>query len=224
MKKMIFLLLFTILMSGCNAPKLISQSTPDMNKIGTEVSSTIMANIKNTEESKSTKTPSITPTISTGISVDNGLLNDDITLPASLFSGQDMSKFDVNSYANENGFKKAVKNEDGSITITVSKAKHKEMLIEYAANLNETFNEMIGSENTPYVKGVTSNSDFTSVIVDVNSASYQSAIDFSQLTIGISAMLYQQIAGMKQHCVITIRDGITKEIINSVTYPDVFRQ
>jgi hypothetical protein len=36
-----------------------------------------------------------------------------------------MSDFDSDQYAAEQGFTKAVLNEDGSVTVTMTKAKHK---------------------------------------------------------------------------------------------------
>jgi hypothetical protein len=158
-----------------------------------------------------------------GISVEEGLLNVDITLPASLFSNSDLSTFDVDAYARENRFNKAVINEDGSITITLTKSRHKEILEEYAAQINKTFTEMIGSEDTPYITGVTSNSDFTSVIVDVDKVGYESTIDLTPLAIYFGSALYQAFAGVEPHCEITIRDNVTSETIISVVYPDALQ-
>lgn len=218
MKRLTFMLLImAIIIVGCSQATQVPIPTQDIKAIGTQISSTMIAGAVQTQQAM------ITPTISEGISIDAGLLNVDITLPASLFSDEDMSTFDVDAYANKNGFKKAVINEDGSITITVSKSKYKEMLEEAAADLNKTFYEMIGSENTPYITGLTSNSDFTSIIVDVDKVGYESAFDLTPFTIGISSMFYQAIAGVEYHCEITIRDGATKETITSFIYPDAMQ-
>lgn len=64
--------------------------------------------------------PTPTETPSAGIQVDESLLSVDITLPASIFEGQDLSAFDADAYAREEGFQKAVVNDDGSITVTMS--------------------------------------------------------------------------------------------------------
>jgi hypothetical protein len=170
-----------------------------------------------------TQTSALTET-AVGISVDEGILNVEITFPASLLSNTDMSTFDADAYARENGFIKAVVNEDGSITATLSKSRHQEILEEYAAEVNKTFTEMIGSEDTPYITGVTSNSDFTSVIVDVDRIGYESVFDLTPLAIGFSSMYYQVIAGLELHCEITIRDNVTLETITSVIYPDAWQQ
>jgi len=210
-------LLGSLLMVGCRTNESKIQATQDIDAISTNVAATMYAEVAIEE-------PTITPTMSGEISVDSDLFDVDITLPASLFSDDYMATFNADTYAAENGFKKAVVNEDGSITITVSKARHKEMLEEYAAQLNKTFNEMIGGEDTPYITGITSNSDFTSIIIDVNRVGYESAFDFSAFTIGIDSMFYQSIAGMDLHCEITIRNGNTKETISTVVYPDVIQQ
>ena len=65
---------------------------------------------------------------STAIEVDEGLLNVEVTLPASFF--EDESEEEIKAAAEENGFSKCTINEDGSVTYKMTKAKHKEMLAE----------------------------------------------------------------------------------------------
>lgn len=198
MKKLLIFLMIVIILASCANAQSV---TPTL-------------------EEKSIETK---PTTSSEIVVDPGLLNIEITLPNSFYSETDMATFDTDLYAKENKFKKAVVNADGSVTITMSKTKHKEILEESAANLNESFNEMVGSENTPYIFAITSNSDFTLVIVDVDRIGYESAFDLSPLAIGISSSFYQSIAGIKYHCEVIIRDKDTKDTISSVIYPDALQ-
>ena len=80
-------------------------------------------------------------TSSGAVQVDEGLLNVTITLPASYF--EDMTDFDPDTYANEQGFKEVVVNEDGSVSITMSKSKHNELMAEMKANLDQTFMDCI---------------------------------------------------------------------------------
>ncbi len=209
------LMLVGLLVAGCGGGEIEPQHETDMEKISTSVAATMYAELP--------KDPTSTPTPS-GISVDKGLMNVDITLPASMFSDIDMSTFDTQAYVEENGFNNAVINEDGSITITMSKSKHKEVMEKYTADINSSFNEMISSEDTPYITSIVSDSNFKSVIIEVDRAGYESAFDLTPFTIGLQSMLYQAFAGIDYHCEIIIMDNITKEIITSVIYPDVLQE
>lgn len=152
------------------------------------------------------------------VQVDEGLLNVTITLPASYF--EDMTDFDPDTYANEQGFKEVAVNEDGSISITMSKTKHNELMAQMKASLDQTFMELVEAEDTPYIKAVTASDGYTTVTVDVDKAGYESAFDMTPLVIGISAMLYQQYDGSELHCEVIIRDVDSGETLKSVVYPD----
>lgn len=154
------------------------------------------------------------------IETDEKLLSVEITLPASMFEGQDMSTFDADSYANEQGFKSAKVNNDGSITVTMTKAKHKELLEEMAASLDQSFKEFVNGESTPYIKEITHNENFTAVTMKVDKDAYENAFDFTPLAIGMSVAMYQAFTETEYHVEISVVDAATGETINSITYPD----
>jgi hypothetical protein len=154
------------------------------------------------------------------IQTDEKLLSVDITLPASMFEGQDMSTFDADAYANEQGFSSAKVNEDGSITVTMSRAKHKELLDEMSTSLDANFAEFVNGKDTSYIKDITHNDDFTAVTMKVDKAAYKNAFDFTPLAIGISVAMYQAFTETEYHVEISIVDVATGETINSITYPD----
>lgn len=160
---------------------------------------------------------------SEGIEVDENLLTVDITFPASLFEGQDMSTFDPDAYATENGFKKAIVNEDGSVTVTMTKAKHKELLAETSENIKTSFSGMIKSEDTPYITDIQHSDSFDSVDVMVSRTEYENAgfaAKFVPFSIYMQVAFYQAISGDGQHCDIKIVDADTGDAISSVVYPD----
>lgn len=101
----------------------------------------------------------------------------DITLPAYFFEDKDMSAFNAEKYAQEQGFKKAVLNEDGSVTVTMTKANHKKMLKELTNEYDTSFAEMVESDNTPYIKSIKHSDNFNSITVEVDRA----ALDQEQL-------------------------------------------
>ena len=65
---------------------------------------------------------------SAGVQVDEGLLNVDVTLAASFF--EDQTEEEIKAEAKENGYSDCKINDDGSVTYTMSKKKHAEMLDE----------------------------------------------------------------------------------------------
>lgn len=156
------------------------------------------------------------------VQIDEGLSLVYITFPASFFGDEDMSSFDPDEYVTENGFEKAVINEDGSIVVTMSMERHEELLEETAKSLEESFAEMIGSENTPYIKEIDHTENFETVTVKVVKAEYEKAFDMTPLIIGISAMMYQMLLDMDYHVEINIVDFSSGDILYSAIYPDVF--
>lgn len=169
-------------------------------------------------EQPSAKQPSADNTNS--IETDEKLLTVDITLPASLFEGEE--NFDADAYAAEQGFTKAVVNADGSITVTMTKAKYNELIDEMTTELETTFGELVGGEDTPYIKDITHSKDFTTVEVKVDRAAYENAFDLTPMTIGFSTMMFQMFLEIEYHCEISIVDNDTGAIINTVVYPDAF--
>lgn len=159
-------------------------------------------------------------TTAPGIETDEKLLTVEITLPASLFEGQDMSSFDTAAYVEEQGLLSATVNEDGSLTVTMTKGKHKELLDEMATNLDTTFAELVNGEDTAYIKEITHNDDFTAVTMKVDKAAYENAFDLTPLAIGISVAMYQAFTETEYHVEISIIDVATGDAINTITYPD----
>lgn len=157
------------------------------------------------------------------IKVDEKLLTVDITLPASFFEGQDMTTFDPDEYVRENGFNKAVANDDGSITVTMTKAKHNEFMTEMQKTVDSSLQDLIDDAEIAYVRNITYDKGYRVVTVEVDRAEYDAAfIDFVPFTIGLQVMFYQTFAGDELHCEVITKDGDTGETIASAVYPDVF--
>ena len=162
---------------------------------------------------------SATESTPTKIETDEKLLSVDITLPASIFEGQDMTKFDADAYADEQGFSSAKVNEDGSVTVTMTKAKHKELLDEMTTSLETSFSEYIENEDTPYVKEITHNDNFTAVTMKVDREAYENAFDFTALAIGLSVSMYQAFTEIEYHVDITVVDANNGDVIKTISYP-----
>lgn len=170
-----------------------------------------------TEELTATATPTEE---SQGFEVDEGLLNVTITIPAFIF--EDVSDFDPDAYVEENDFKKAVVNEDGSVTVTMSKKRHNELMADYKTEVDKIFDEMVEAEDTPYIKEITSTKGYKTVTVRVDKGDYEDAWDMTPLSIYFSVALYQIFDNIEPYCEVIIEDVETGEVLDSVIYPDAF--
>ena len=158
------------------------------------------------------------------IDTDENLLTVEITFPASFFEGTDMSTFDADAYAKEQGFISAKVNDDDSLVVTMSKKKHAELLAETATALDTNFATLIEAEDTPYIKEITHNDDFTLVTMKVDRDAYENALDFTPFIIGMSVSYYQMLLDMEYRVEIVTVDTATGDTIASVVYPDVFEE
>lgn len=173
-----------------------------------------------TETVAQSVTETTSPTEAQGIETDENLFTVTITLPASMYEGEDMTSFDFDAYIEENGFIDAYQNEDGSVSIIMSKAKHKELLKETAASLENDFAAFVNATDTPYVKEITHNDDFSSIEIKVVRADYENAWDFTAFSVGMSAMFYQMLLDMEYHIEVSTIDIDTGEIIDTLVLPD----
>lgn len=150
------------------------------------------------------------------IETDEHLFDVDITLPASLFEGQDMSAFDTEAYAAENGFKSAKVLDDGSVKVTMSKSKHNEVLSELASGIEESCAELIGDVDTPYITAIDHNNDFTEFTVKVERAGYDAAyFDMTPFLLSITASMYHMFTeeGVRDVIVYTV-DAATGDVLD----------
>ena len=187
---------FLIILSGCRNPD-ASPVPEELDQAETIVTMTLKAN------TSETSTPMPIEIIGE-ITVDPGMTNVEITIPASMFGSTDMSTFDIEKYTNDNGFRNAVLNANGSITVTMSKSRHTELIDEMAHSINKSFDEL--TAETAYITGITANTDFTKVTVDVDRAGYEAAFDVTPLAIAMNVGFYQILAGKEQGLEIIIRD------------------
>lgn len=219
------MIMLTFSLAGCGKEKINTETSElDESRVSeNETSEAADAATLNKEETESEKTvePAETATPSQEsqeFEVDEGLLNVKITIPAFFFD--DMSDFDPDSYAEENGFKDAVVNEDGSVTVTMSKKMHNELMAEYETQIDKTLEEMVEAEDTPYIKEITSSKGYRTVTVSVDKVAYENSWDMTPLSIYFSAALYQIIDGSEPHCEVIVEDVDTGEVLYSVIYPD----
>lgn len=148
------------------------------------------------------------------------LFTKEITLHADFFSGEDMETFDADAYAKEQGFISAKANEDGSVTVAMTNKKYDELLASTANSIETSLSELVGAEDTPYIKGFTHNDNFTEVTIKVDRAAYENTfIDMTPLVVATLVVFYHSIAEIEFHVTVNIMDNDTGEIIGTTSFP-----
>lgn len=154
-------------------------------------------------------------------SVDKGLFNVEVTIPASMFEGEDVSS--AITEAEAEGIK-ATKNDDGSVTYKMSKAKHKEMMAEMKQSITDSIEEIKASGDFVSIKDITFNDSFTEFTMIVEKAAYENSMDgFATFAIGIGGMMYQLYDGVdpdENRVKINIKDEETNEVFDEIVFPD----
>ena len=160
------------------------------------------------------------------IEVDKGLLSTEITLPASLFEGQNLDEVIAN--AKEQGVSEVIQNEDGSLTYKMSKATHEKLMKETADHVLKTIDELKSGENFKSIQDVTYNDSFSEFTLVVDQPAYEGGFDgFAAFGIGMVALIYQTYDGVpqeKRRVTIDIKDQNSGEIFDTIIYPDAWDQ
>ncbi|MGN9163296.1 hypothetical protein [Clostridium sulfidigenes] len=184
----------------------------------------LLAGCGNSGEAKNTKEGDTTAATENNesIEVDKGLLDVTLTLPASIFEGED-----INAKAEEmknDGAKETTVNEDGSMTVKMSKSKHKEMMTEMKTSVIKSIEDIKTSGDYPSIKDVKYNDDFTNITLEVVQAEYEESLEaLATFGIGIAALYYNVYSGVeteKIHITIDEKNFETGEVFDTVVYPD----
>lgn len=159
-----------------------------------------------------------------GIEVDKGLLNVEITLPASLVGEEGMEDFEAS--VKETVDSDITLNDDGSVTVKMSKSDHKKMLEELKEEFVASVDSIIEDESFVTIQDITYNKDLTNIQMIVSDQeSFENSFDgFATLSLGIGSLFYQAFDGKdltKDKITIEIVDQSTNETIHEIIYPDV---
>lgn len=159
-----------------------------------------------------------------GIEVDKGLLNVEITLPASLVGEEGMEDFEASM--KETVDSDITLNDDGSVTVKMSKSDHKKMLEELKEEFVASVDSIIEDESFVTIQDITYNKDLTNIQMIVSDQeSFENSFDgFATLSLGIGSLFYQAFDGKdltKDIITIEIVDQSTNETIHEIIYPDV---
>ena len=148
-----------------------------------------------------------------GIDVDKGLLNVEITIPAETaeyYGFNFESQEEADAYAKEQGFKSATLGDDGSVTIVMSKSQHKKTMEGLRTTIDESLQEMIGSEDYPNITAVEHNDNYTSFTVTTKSEELSFNETFSTFAFYIYGGMYNSFNG-------TPADNIHVDFVNEAS-------
>lgn len=154
------------------------------------------------------------------ISAQESLMNVTVTMAASFFKGE--TEQEIMEAAQTKGIKECVINEDGSVTYTMSKSKHKQLLKEMKKSLDETLAGMLEGENKveSFVK-IEANDDFSKIDVYVDPEKYTIWDSMNAMSFYVSGTYYQSLSGVdfdKLDVLINFIDDVTGEILETASY------
>lgn len=156
------------------------------------------------------------------VDVETSFLDVNITLPASMVDQGDIEA--TIAEAREQGVRKAVLHDDGSLTYTMSRSAHGEMMRELRENFAKSVEDMKSGDDFASIKDVQYNKKLTILTLTVDGDAYENSMDaFAVFGLGMAALYYQLFDGVKAEHIsvaIVVRDVATGEIISSVVYPD----
>jgi len=204
MKKIVVVLLFTLmtLLAACSSDEKTSKETDKTEKAGQK------------EQAKSDDEGAV--------EVDKGLFNVEVTLPASLFEGEDIDQ--AIEEAKAEGVKEVIKNDDGSVTYKMSKSDHKKMMNELETSIQESLEEMKTSGDFVSIKDITHNKSFSEFTLEVDKQAYENSMDgFAVFGLGISGAYYQLFNGAEKDdykVTIFVKYQATGEEMDQIVFPD----
>ncbi len=156
------------------------------------------------------------------VEVDKGLLVNTITMPASFF--EDMTEDEINANAEEAGYQSYEINSDGSVTYTMTKAKHKEKLEEFASIINESIDSLLSGDEDTKVDSFTKiehNKNYSQIDIYVNKDEYTTWDMMYAISFYIQGAYYQSFEGASSEdidVVVNFIDDKTDDTIDSGSF------
>lgn len=126
------------------------------------------------------------------VDVDRNLFDVTVTLPAEYAEG--MTQEELDEAAEAEGYH-AVLNDDGSITYTMTKAQHAEMMAGLSESIDEAMASMVGSEEYPDITSVTANDDYTEFTITTTNSDISLTEGFGSLALFTYSGIYHIFDG-----------------------------
>lgn len=159
---------------------------------------------------------------SSTVVVNEGLLMNTVTIPATFF--EDTTEDEVKAAAEEAGYQSYKINSDGSVTYTMTKVKHQEILKGYEASINEFIDGLLNGDEEAKVEAFSNiecNDDYSQINIYVNKDTYSTWDSMYALSFYIQGAYYQMFDGVSSEdidVVVNFIDNITGNVIDSGSY------
>lgn len=190
-KVLVSLLLTSIALAGCNKASTTSQPK----------------DTQATEQSVSEESTETSTLDSIGaVKVEKELFDVNLTIPSD-FVGETTQE-ELDKVAEEKGYKSVTLNEDGSATYVMTKSQHKDMMQSTSESIEESLNEMIGSEDYPNFTSIEHNDDFTEFTVTTKSTELDMNESFSVMSFYMYGGMYNIFNG-------TPADNVHVDFVNA---------
>ncbi|MGI5958976.1 MAG: hypothetical protein ACOX60_06145 [Massiliimalia sp.] len=156
------------------------------------------------------------------LEAEKNLLDVEVTLPASLIGDSETS---LTEEAKAAGITDITKNEDGSITLKMTKQAHKDLLNSMKASIDESIAEILADkESCPSFEAITYNDDVSEFTVTVDPATFgdiQALYSIALLTIGNMYGAVNAVPAEELNTVVNFVDKSTGEVIDSRSFNDM---
>lgn len=143
------------------------------------------------------------------LKAEKNILSVEITLPASLVEDDSATLTDE---AKSAGVKEITKNDDGSITMKMTKSAHKKLLNSIKESVDQSNDEMLSDkENYPSFDSITYNDDLTEFTVNVDSSLYGGMQGFAALAFYMEGNIYQALNAVPEDQLKTVVNFVNKD-------------
>lgn len=167
------------------------------------------------------------------IEADVGLFTVELTLPASLYTlgSTDLTEEEKESKIEEaverakqqDGILDATRDADGNVVLTLTRAKHQELLDEAKAAIEEMIAKYTDGETVQSIKTIVGKDNFSVFDVEMDKASAGPMDTMIGLPLAMSGCMYLAYAGEDSPRVtINFIDEATGDVFQTTVYPDDF--
>lgn len=239
MRKSVITLLIAILllsMASCKKNIIVEVSQESISTTSSDLSTSInqtpTSSVQNTSaqlKTSSERKPNLSSnsTVSESeLNIDKGLFDVKITIPKSFLGDNEITE--LTDEQKSQGFKSMKKNDDGSITYTISKNAHKSLMEEMKKTTSDQLKKMATDGTYISIKDVSFNDNFSKITLLVDEEKFNNSFDsFATLAVGMSGMMYQIFDGSeasKTSVTIELTNNITQEVFSTVKYPDAINK
>lgn len=147
---------------------------------------------------------------------EKNLLSVEVTLPALLIGD---SAAELDQEAKDAGVKEVIQNEDGSITMKMTKDAHKNLLASLKDGIDQGIDELLADkENFPSFESITYKDDVTEFNINVDPNTYGGLQSMAVMGLYIQGNLYQAFNAVPADQIKTVVNFVNKdtgEIIES---------